>query len=1403
MKTTNPHALKMLLSIKKCVSSICLSRSLGILGLSLIFTLTVFHVSGQSFPYKFNYLTVDEGLSHTDVNDIAQDSKGYIWIATNFGLDRFDGYSVRKFYNNNSPIQNAFKNRIIKLFPDEEDNIWISTEGGLHLFDPRTEKFTDFTTENGQISPVFWNMYKPEGNLIYAYLDFTIKVFKINGSRLQEQKLDLPETRFFDMQPDNNGVLHFTGNQGIWRMEKDMRFTKVSVSGMPNTELSKLFFDEKNDLLFSSGNKLFLATQPTGQNDFVTRKTVLLQDSELVLEVSVAKNGDYWVNTSNGLTQLDSELNFIQRITNESSPNGLNSKGTLSSFIDRSDCLWVGTAGGGVNYCDLNQKLFYTLSPISGNTNSLTGNQVRAILEDGEDLWIGTNSALNLYNLKTRQFSDYTSANKSPSLKNNSVGALTFDRDHNLWIGGDEGIEILRPNKQTLWTPPGYDQFPQLNITTLAMDYFGNIWFGNLDNFGVIWKDKAGQYRVKMYSEGYFILSDPEQPQLFVSSRKGLKRILIDKEGNITKTYNYQASTTPGSLSSDYVTEISRQNDSIYWVGTIGGALNKFSINKNGNSHTFQSFGNQSPDFNDVESVKIDDEGNVWMGGNGLEKLNPVTNKVVRYNKNDGLQGNSFKVAVSNKGKDGRLYFGGINGLNYFYPEEIRINTIEAKPILTDILINNKRPEYSKGDSSQNSLIEAIGYSGEIELSYLQNNFVIGFSAMHFANPMKCQYRYRLIGFDEDWNYTDGRRPTAAYSNLDYGSYQFQLEATNNDGIWSENVADLTISVTPPWWKSDIAKAFYILLILGIILGIYLYQGRWYRLKREMEVRKVNEKKREELYSQREELYQQQLTFFTNISHEFRTPLTLILGPLENLIRQNRNETLNNSYQLMLRNAKRLFNLISELMNFRKVAESMINLQVQQIDVSQFCQDLSTEFQPIATKKDIDFKFLDRTRALSEEQIINHFDVQILEKILLNLLNNAFKYTEDGGSVCLELFKDIGKFTPTFSSEFKLLNEAHRAKDYLYFRVADTGVGISSDTITHIFDRFYRISQDHLGSGVGLALVKSLTRLHKGDIYVYSERDKGTEIIIGIPLGEENYNESERKQTDVEQTSRLETVDLSELMPIKAPAQVEIPAASSGQKHILIAEDNMELRTFLTETFEQNYTIYQADDGQAALDLAIEKVPDLIISDVMMPRMNGIEFCKSVKDRFETSHIPFIILSAKDALETKIEGMESGADYYFAKPLSVDLLLLTVQNIFEQSAKLRLKYTNDYLSEATELVQSEKDKSFFEDLLKLIEDNMEDADLDVDFLCKHLYISRTKLYQKIKSITDQSVAEFVRTIRLKKAIQIMTQEDLPLSKVVERIGMQSSSNFSKVFKKKYGKSPLQYMQALRKNQEER
>lgn len=1356
---------------------------------------------GQARPYRFSSLTVNEGLSHTDANDIAQDKKGFIWIATYFGLDRFDGYSVKQFYNDNFPIDNAFKNRIHCIYTDEDDNIWLGTEGGLQRFDPKTEKYTDYDKNPAKADYLFERIYKRTGNVLYGLANRQVRKYYIKGRTFTEQKINVPAgvllTGFVQA---GKSVDYMSSNRGLWRMNATGRPERVNLEGLSAAEQNFLNVSDggPGELVLTGQRSIYLIrTVPgAGSADQASFRVIRRFDSDAggVKDILKSRTSEYWINTGAKLLRLDKDFKLIQTLDKKSGDYNLNADNLVRAFIDRTGCLWVCTFGGGINFCDLNQKLFYTLQHNSDKKNSLSGDHIRSILEDKDDLWIGTNSnGLNRYNLKTQKFTYFNSYNTPVRLKNDAISALVCDNDNNLWIGTYRGIDILRPDRQTLWAPPGSGNFPDYVVETLAKDYFGNIWFGNHTNrFGVIWKDKKGVYHVKYYGEGYFIFADKHKPQLFVSSTKGLNRILVDREGNIRQTFHYKAGQSSNSLSSNYTYPVYGENDSTYWIGTIGGGLNRLHLNKDENTYRITAFNKKYGIFKDVETLELDNAGRVWMGGNGLESLNPLTGKLTRYDKTDGLQGNSFKVGASYKSAGGRLYFGGIHGLNYFFPEQIQSNKIPARPKLTDILINNQKPVYGNAESP-NYISNVIGDSESLTLNYKQNNFVIFFSSMHFANPLKCRYRYKLIGFDKEWRFTDGRNPSAAYSNLDYDRYTFVVEATNNDGIWSSSVAQSEIHITPPWWKSNLSKSIYALLIVSGLAGLYIFQARWYRLKREMAVREINERKREEIHLQREELYKQQLLFFNNVSHEFRTPLTLIMGSLEDLMGQNHNPGLNYYYALISRNARRLGNLISELMNFKKVSDSIIKLKVRDLNISAFCRDLTQEFRTLAVSKGLKFTMTDHTKSVTGH--VAPFDVQILEKILFNLLSNSFKYTNPGGEVSFDVFFDIEDRRPAFDVEFKLLNDTYRAKRYVYFRVADTGIGISNESITRIFDRYYRISRSHLGSGVGLALVKSLTQLHKGDIYVYSERYKGTEIIIGIPWGEENYTESERASTDLDIEIQLEPIDTSILAPMPEQRADQPAEAQKSRKRVLIVDDNDELRIFLTRIFEKRYRVYEAKDGNAALSIVMDKFPELIISDVMMPGMSGIELCKLVKEREDTRHIPFIILSAKDALDTKIEGMESGADFYFSKPLSIKLLELTVQNIFEQRETVRQKYMNTYLSEATELVYSEKDKEFFEKLLGLIDKNMEIV--DVDFLCSNLHVSRTKLYQKIKNVTDQSVGDLIRTIRLSKAVQIMTHEDVAISEVVERVGFQSSSNFSRAFKKEYGKSPLQFLQSLR------
>jgi signal transduction histidine kinase/ligand-binding sensor domain-containing protein/DNA-binding response OmpR family regulator len=1354
----------------------------------------------QSVQFRFKHLTVDEGLSHTDANYITQDGKGYIWIATYFGLNRYDGYAVKKFYNNNEPLKNAFKNRVRCLFANHLNQIWLGTEGGIQRFDPGAETYTDYHVA-GNLRFTAEKIWMPDGKTMYVLAQGHLLRFEVKGRTLFNRPCGVGAgNRVYDFVSPSPGNLMAATAQGLILLKQGGTGVSISLNAILPVTIKCLYADGPDKLILAGNNHVYAAVRRNAEAAYLISDSLSVLRGNTVTQMVKDAAGDYWLRASPAIIRLNRDLKVKQVINAGPGIYDLNSASLAGILIDRSQCLWVATFGRGVQYCDLNQKQFHTFQHDPENSNSLSGNYVRSVLATPDALWIGTmEHGLNRYDIAGRRFSHFTSAGNKLKLDNDNVVSLATDKQNHLWIGSYSGIQVIDPAALRDYPLKGQQDFPHFMIETLAEDCFGNMWFGNHTNpFGVIWKDDHNTYHVRYWGEGYFILPEKNKPEILVSTTQGLYRYRIDRYGQILKTVSYRADGTKNGLSSDYIYPLSKQNDQTYWVGTIGGGLNRLTFGSD-SSYRIEQYNDRFDIFKDVEAMETDRQGNVWMGGNGLQVLNLKKQTLVKFDKNDGLQGNSFKVGSSFKGTDGKLYFGGIDGLTFFDPEDIAINRIPARPVITDILINNQHPLNGQGRQRSNVLPEALLNGKPLAFNYQQNNFVISFSAMHFPNALKCRYRYRLVGYDKNWIYTDGLKPSAFYSNLEYNDYQFIVQATNNDGLWSQDEARLSLRITPPWWKSVPAKTGYAIMLLTILAGVYIYQARWYRLKNDLAVRQVDEARREEIHKHREELYQQQLMFFTNISHEFRTPLTLIIGPLEALIRENEDSLVQSSYQMMLRNARRLINLITELMNFKKIADSIIKLRVHQLNIKEFCEGIANEFEDVAAAKQIGFHFTDRTGSELGPATAGLFDIQILEKIIYNLLNNAFKYTNVNGTVRFEILSDLSRYQPQFRNQYKLLNEDHTADKYIYFLVADSGVGISEESISKIFDRYYRVNNSHLGSGIGLALVKSLTQLHKGSIYVYSEKNKGTEIIIAIPWGEQNYTMEERIGT-ADQSAQLEVVEQSMLSLVTPEIRPRPDDPRRAAKTILIVDDNQELRLFLSQVLEKEYRIIEAENGQAAIDMTLKEMPDLIISDIMMPLMNGIDFCKIIKTRFETRHLPLILLSAKDGLDTKISGMESGADFYFAKPLSIELLLLTIHNIFVRHDALKETYAKNYLSEATELVTSEKDKEFINKLLNVIEEHIEAPELDVDFLCKHIFVSRTKLYQKIKSISGQSVAEFIRTVRLKRSIYIMTHEDINMSEVADRVGLQSIANFSRAFKKEYGKSPKQFMQSLKKEQ---
>jgi signal transduction histidine kinase/DNA-binding response OmpR family regulator len=782
-----------------------------------------------------------------------------------------------------------------------------------------------------------------------------------------------------------------------------------------------------------------------------------------------------------------------------------------------------------------------------------------------------------------------------------------------------------------------------------------------------------------------------------------------------------------------------------------------------------------------IKGITEDEKGNLWIStSNGLTKLNPETKEYKKYNTSDGLQGLEFEANAYLKTRDGQMFFGGVNGFNSFDPEQIRFNHFVPPVYITGFQVFYK----TMTPGEKNSPLKSdISLTKELKLSYKQSTLSFGFTALNFTASENNQYAYKLEGLDNEWIYT-GTERKATYTNLAPGTYTFKVKASNNDGIWNQEGTAISIIITPPFWQT---WWFTTLLILGIMAGIFALFG-W---RRRLELRKLEEKKKEEMH-------QMQLQFFTNISHDFRTPLTLILGPLEKLKKEDTQSAFSHYYKMMHRNALKLLSLVNELMDYRKTASGALKLNVMPGNLNLFLNEIAEEFSGMAEEKQAKFSLL-----IPENLPTVWFDRQVLEKIVTNLVSNAFKFSPDGGNIDVEVLTSLKAFKPSFKNEL-ILKSNYKGKQYMFIRIADNGMGISKESMNHLFERYYRINDTIMGSGIGLAFVKTLTFLHKGNIYVYSEQHKGTEIIIGLPVSKTDYRKEERWKSGQGPGLQLESVQWKQELHVPFEEDTNVPVKVPGKRvqnkpYILVVEDNDELRSFVKNSLQPLYNISEARNGAEGLAKAGEEAPDLIISDVMMPGMNGIEFCKHIKENIQTSHIPFLMLTAKDALESKIEGAESGADYYFTKPISIDLLLLNLRNIFEQGQKLKERYLKDHQTGAIELAHSSKDKAFIDQLLTIIESQLSNPEMDVEYICTQMGMSKTKLYQKLKGITGQSIGEFVRTTRLKKAVQIMSEEDVSLTDVMYRVGIQTQSYFTKAFKKEFGKTPSQFLQEMKTN----
>ena len=1371
--------------------------------MALVFVIFPLICLSQQNQLFFKHLNRENGLSNSTVEKIFQDSRGFIWIGTADGLNRFDGYQFEVFQKENE-TRYIIDNYILDIKEDNQNRIWVATSNGAALYNEFLDAFTGKRQPGFNIVRTICQVNK---NIILCGTDKGINFYNEEKSAFypftQPDFIKYGVQKFrinVILQDKNENIWIGTERDGIYLFNKHFRFLQIFKNEGAENIINCIAEDKKGIIWVGfRGNGICRY-----ENYQLTQYYTSVEADKNSLSGNVVKcilvdnNNKIWIGTENGGLNIYNPLenNFIRYQNEVSQPSSLSQQTVSTIMEDTQNNIWIGTHRGGINIYSpvINKFRFYT----QGTDNkSLSFKDIKSFFElnDGRIL-IGTDGGgLNIWNRQTYEFTHYRhNANDKNSISSNAVLSTFQDSHGQVWVGTWQGgLNKFNPATNTFFAYRHNPLFPNSicsdNIWKVIEDNNNQLWLATSNDGICVYSPTTGIFRqlarsasgkTKIYGQRISELTKDKAGNIWIATYDGG---LVKYDAATSEFEQHFVERNDKETIYREITTVFCDLEGNIWTAPLTG-LYKFDKASN----IFTDAGFESLRAFRITSINEDNNGNLWCGSqNGLLKITKSTGKFARYTAADGLQGLDFSKNTTLKLKSGELLFGGYNGFNIFNPSDITTNTIPPPVFITNfsILGENILPSDKKGAPLKQQIFD----KGQIVLNYEQARmFSFEFAALNYISTEKNQYAYKLEGFNDNWNYT-GTERKITFTNLDPGRYTLYVKASNNDGVWNTKGAIVHINILSPFWKTWWFRLLIIIAITSLAVA-YL------RMHKNLIARKLHEKKQDEMYNM-------QLDFFTHISHEFRTPLSLIMGAAEKMEEIDDRIGLKKYYLLLHKNVTRIVDLVKEIMDFRKIESGIIKLKVEEGNFEDSIQQITEDFIPIAERKNINFEI----SIPDNENTKAWFDKQFIERIALNLLNNAFKYTNEHGSIGIEVLHSLKQFTPTFRGHIEY-KSGHEYNDYLYLRVKDSGTGIPADALQQLFERFYRIPNTKLGSGLGLAFVKKLVLLHKGVIHVYSEENKGTDIIIGVPYKYSDFNEEERTPPKaglgLQNTPELEfnTPGIDDVEDLSVPnhevATDKKNIEVNKEFDILIVEDNEDMRTFLKYHLQEFYNIHEATNGSEGLVKAKEIAPSLIITDVMMPEMDGMEMCIQLKQNSATSHIPIIMLTAKDSEEAKARGMESGADYYFTKPLSTKLLQTTIKNIFRRNTQLKSHFLSDYQHDIREKIHSAKEREIIDALLLIIDSHIDDTNLNIEYLCRNMGMSKTKLFNVVKKATGKSANELIRITRLKKSVYIMANEDASIADIMSRVGISSPSYFTRAFKAEFGKTPTEYYKELKK-----
>lgn len=1344
--------------------------------LTFILTFLPFLINGQAV--RFQHLNVDNGLSQNSITSMIQDSQGFIWFGTEYGLNKYDGYKVETFVPEGGSPGTLIGNEVWSILEDSKGRIWVGTNEGVNIFDKNRYTFNklEAETEEGD---------KLEGTVSYILEDdkgdfwfgtFTQGVFRLNVD--QDRLTHYPIT---EVDPNETAMsyriwsIHINKNEILWATTWNKGLLRLNTRNGSfeyfNSENSELNTDQLGHLVPRTDSTLWIGTRDglrilnvyTG--DITQTSVEELNNLAFIQDLLSDDHGRLWIATyGEGLFVYDSDSNALSHFSHDDAdPRSLSNNFVLNVMQDSSGCIWAGTWTGGANkYCpdavkfDCCQQQYdienvfaidgddrhlflgtygdgtYLLDKASGEiekirssseTTSGIGDNLVMAIEKGYDgeYWIGYQGAgFARFDLQSREFKFYTAGDgDSAGLNFNIVQRILVENEHQIWLGtAGGGVNLFNPedNSFRYFTTQSNPSLSSDIITALLKDQRGNIWIGT----------QGGGVNVLDSS---------------------LERVI--HYGSFPDSSN--------TLSSTHIWDLWEDREGIIWVATSFGlnALNPETGEINRYTEA-SGLGN-----NWVYTILGDDNGRLWLSTNGgLSVFDPSEKTFRNFDVHDGLQGNEFNANAKFKSNDGKIYFGGTAGFNAFYPDETLFNTREPKIVLTGLEILNKPVPIGEEKTDTYTVPKHISQLDELVLTHREQVISLEFAALHYVNPQKNRYRYKLEGFDEEWIETD-QRHYVTYTNLDPGDYTFRVRGSNSDGYWSTREATLSIRVLPPPWKTWWAYILYILLGSGVIFLITRTIIVREKLKGELKLEQVELQKAQELD-------QIKSRFFAAISHELRTPLTLITAPIRELIDNDTfGEKAGNTLRLVERNARRLLDLVNQLLDLSKLEAGKLKLSVSREDINGFLRIVVAPYHSLSKSSGVTF-----TSRISEESCMIYFDREKIEQIVTNLLSNAFKFTPSGGKVELEV---------------------DSSDQYLLIVVRDSGRGIPEDELNQIFERYYQIpysdeSRASGGSGIGLSLVKELAELHHGSISVESVEGSQTTFTVTIPVSDSAYSPEE---IEPEKTIAVE----------KARTEVTKMSGSAGEYHeknhtdeplVLVVEDNEDLREYICSRLSDSYSVEQAKNGNEGLEKAA-LIPDLIVTDLMMPEMDGLEMLRRIKSDPKTNHIPLIMLTAKADKESRIEGLDVGADHYVNKPFDMKELLVRVNSLMKQREITREHYRREFISNPGADHILSADDRFLKRTMDVLRQNLSEPSFTVEQFADELSMSRVQLHRKLKAVLGCSATEFIREVRLKKAYRYLKENKGTVSEIAYEVGFNNLSYFSKCFKETFDMNPSELL----------